>query len=114
MSTRKIWRNETDWYSAESRDEAIRIMVENYGYSPEDMDRSGYALEAEPLPDDKVIRVTLQDGYEGGQKYPPWVDNEPEATLEWVESGRYTIARVAAPARIWAKHESGMVCTTEY
>ena len=115
MNTRKIWRNETDWYSAESREEAMRMMVETYGYSQDDIaGLSGCALEFEPMPDDATLRVTLQDGFEGGLTHPNWADEEPEATVEWVNTGRHPIARVTAPARIWAKHETGMVCSTEY
>jgi hypothetical protein len=115
MTTRKIWINETDWYSAESREEATRLMMESYGYSAADLEsESGYNLEYEPLPDDKALSVTFQDGYENGRKYPPWADSDPEAKLEWVTLGRYKVARVTAPACIWAKHETGMVCSTEY
>lgn len=114
MSTRKIWRNATDWYSAESREEAERMMMEMHGYSKEDMEAGDNNLRYEPMPDDAPLRVTLQDGWEDGLTHPIWANEEPEATVEWVNSGRYPIARVTAPARIWAKHETGMVCTTEY
>lgn len=115
MTTRKIWRNKTDWYSAESRDGAEKIMMGYYGYSSEDLERcSDDNLEYEPIPDDKILSVTFHEGYDDGREYPSWADVETMAKIERVKFGSREVYRVSAPAQVWAKNMFGMVCSTEF
>lgn len=117
---RRIFRNEFDHFSAESREEATRLAAELYDYAPEDVEQ----FEEQPLPDEQLLTVTFQDGcgaQEGGGAYPTWVDDDADAQLEWlpqsahaVKHGWPRVARITAPARVWAKHVHGMVCSTEY
>lgn len=106
---RKLWKNESDWFSAPTVEEATRIRNALYGWS-EDLE----PFELEPLEDDRQLTVTFQDGfYEEGAEctYPPWVDKEPLASIKWLEQH---IARVSAPAKVWAANTVGLVASTEY
>lgn len=108
--TRKIWKNETDHFSAESREDATRMLTELYNDAEH---AAEYPFDEEPLADEQLLSIQLHDGYEGGRQYPAWADEEPEAIVEWVQEHRFRWVRVKAPARIWAKHETGMVCSTD-
>lgn len=111
---RKIWCSETDKYSAESRAEATRLRDADYGWDPEGDDAQGDQFEDMPLDDDSNVGVMFQDGAENGRAYPAWVDVEPEASLEWFGEGNWRYAKVSAPARVWAKNETGMIASTEF
>lgn len=115
MKPRRIWRNEFDTVSAESFEDAIRLFNETYGFTPEELKRHPYVMPSdEPIPEGSVLKVSFFEGAEGDRDYPAWVDSEPEASVEWHGEGKRRWARVSATARAWAKHEHGLIGSTEY
>lgn len=105
---RKIWHTDCDLYSAENLREAVKMAAEIYDDIMED------DFECDPIPDDKSITVSFFEGADGDLLYPDWVDSETDATVELVENGKSRFAKVKAPARLWAKHETGMIASTEF
>lgn len=102
---RHLYNNDFDTFSAESEEEAVRMHLERDGDEGETFHQ---------VPDNKPLTVTFHDGMgpreSTNPKYPDWVDGEPEAVIDWAGG----VAIVTAPARVWAHHMTGMVCSTEY
>ena len=115
MSNRKLWTTSVDTYSAESVEHATELRDKDYGYEPGSDNALADPFDPEPMPGNKLYSVVYHEGYDG-HEYPPWVDSEPACTLERIQlrSTKTEAPRVTAPAHVWAKHEVGMVGTTEW
>lgn len=113
LGKRKIWKTSTDCFSAETLRHAKELRAKSYGWQVGGDDCENDPFEDSPLPDDQMLGVLFSDGTtkdEGGGPYPDWVPKESDARVEWVNG----IARVHAPAHVWAKRTEGMVCSTEF
>lgn len=114
--TRKVWRSEALCLTAESLEAAEAWSLREFCYDPQE-----YPFEPKPLPDDEVVSTHFYDGAEDDRDYPAWVDNEPKAVIEWVKQegwngSMYTswkIAKVSAPAHIWAQIVDGLIYYAE-
>jgi hypothetical protein len=107
---RRLWRSDGgDVYSAESAEEAKRLRDEWSGFEPDSDDALGDPFD-EPIPDETELKVGLETEADIDTCFP-WARTEPEASIQ---PGTMHTWAVVAPARVFAKHETGMVCSENY
>jgi hypothetical protein len=113
---RHIFENEFDKFSAENVEHATKLRDALYGFEPGSEESTSDPFE--PVDDDVVFSVCFVEDDPEFVSLPDWVKSEPEAKAEKLAksdafngSDRF---RVTAPARVWAKHIVGMVCSSEW
>lgn len=103
-----LFKSECDTYSASSIEEAVRLRDKDTGLSSDES--SDDPFDPEPVPDDKIIEVGLE---EISPEFK-WVQGEPDASLIKQHEKQCHPWLLKAPACIWAKHTTGIVCSTEF